>query len=652
MWLNKKNISVAAKLNGLVLVTTGVAILLATLIDIVMDYRSVHREANRLLESHADVLADGNSAALIFDEPVSAVESLGSLHSSPNFLMAAIYNKSGEMFAEYIADSEAKKNMPLVQKLGAYPQGGHIDFYQEVLVDNEKVGSIFLRYDMLPAYRTLCINSVVDIVIGLIVILLAILLSKRLKMQLLRPIERLSDAAKKVSENGDYSVRVDVRSNDETGVLSSVFNTMLQQVQDRDGELEQARNLLERRVEERTRELVKAKEQAETASRAKTQFLAAMSHEIRTPLNGVIGMASILADSQLDKNQADSLSTIQLSAEALLVIINDILDFSKIEAGKMSLDSSLFDVRELLSELIDLMKLRADEKDIFLQLEIDDKVPAILLGDANRIRQIVLNFIANAIKFTDIGGVTVELSVEDTQQAMSDTIQLNIAVTDTGIGIAQDKLSSIFEEFTQADLSTTRKYGGTGLGLSISSRLARLMDGSIQVKSREWQGSSFVFSVPLPIAETNALPVFIPDASAARSEGALTPLSVLLAEDNLVNQKVACKILERLGCTVDIAHNGQEAVEKHQRNHYDVTFMDCHMPQMDGYEAARLIRQEDQNRNNHSLIIALTANVMDGERQVCLDAGMDDFVAKPVSIDLLKTVLEKHYGSRLAVVVE
>jgi signal transduction histidine kinase len=279
-----------------------------------------------------------------------------------------------------------------------------------------------------------------------------------------------------------------VVGDDDIGQLTRVFNNMLQQVQDRDRELARSRDLLERRVVERTAELTVAKEEAEEAVRAKSQFLASMSHEIRTPLNGVIGMSSLLAGTQLDQEQLDNLNTIQASADALLGIINDILDFSKIEAGKMNLEHISFNLRECFEDVADEMKHKAAEKNIFLQLRVAEEVSAPVFGDPGRLRQIMINFISNAIKFTDHGGVMVDIRIIES----TDTGHIyRLSVEDNGIGIPEHKLRHIFEEFSQADSSTTRKFGGTGLGLSICALLADLMGGNIAVESREGEGSIF-----------------------------------------------------------------------------------------------------------------------------------------------------------------
>ncbi len=394
----------------------------------------------------------------------------------------------------------------------------------------------------------------------------------------------------------------------------------------------------------------KAQQMAEAAlvaSRAKGEFLANMSHEIRTPMNGVIGMVNFLLETDLTTEQREFASTVKVSADALLFIINDILDFSKIEAGKMTLERAPFDLREMAKSTVELMTWQAQSKGLNLTYTIQPDTCTSLLGDPTRLRQILLNLMGNAIKFTDQGKVWLEITPGN---ETNDEIQLHFSVRDTGIGISEEAQKKLFQSFTQADASTTRKYGGTGLGLAISRKLVELMGGTLEVRSRPREGSTFSFTLQLSKRKAVAsedhplIVVFDYSDKAHASASWVVPENtrVLLAEDGRINQLVAVRLLQQLGCTVDIASNGLETVEVWKKNHYPIILMDCHMPQMDGYEATQMIREWEKEQNLlPTQIIALTASSMEGDRELCMAAGMNDFTSKPISKQALETALKK-----------
>jgi signal transduction histidine kinase/ActR/RegA family two-component response regulator len=381
-----------------------------------------------------------------------------------------------------------------------------------------------------------------------------------------------------------------------------------------------------------------AQRQAHKLAQAKSEFLAKMSHEIRTPLNGVIAAADLMAATQLNDEQHELLDTLRLSAKTLLGIINDILDFSKIEAGRMVLETLPFTPTVLVEEVVSIMAPAAHSKGLTVRTELSSSLPHSVAGDPLRLRQILLNFVGNAIKFTACGEVVIRAM--RLKKGEGQSAWLRFEVQDTGVGIPPEKQAGIFDAFTQADSSVTRQYGGTGLGLAICKRLVELMGGQIGVYSQPGQGSCFWFEVPLPVIQENA-----PEETTAQPSGSalnsheLDGVRVLLVEDNPVNQKVAIRMLQKLGCVVELAENGQQALEKLERASYDIVLMDMQMPVMDGLTATRLLRQREQQTGHHQVVIALTANAMQTDRELCLEAGMDDYLSKPLTLDALQVML-------------
>lgn len=659
-----RDLSIRTKL--LLLATTSVAVALALAFAgmAANDISFIRKSKVEQLYSQAQMLAFNSSGVLAFDDVQAGEELLASLSMYPYVEYAILLDEDGDVFAEY------KKSNISTPDLKGHASGvrigdGIVEVLQEVSDGNARIGSVYIRTNMSDIYAHIRRYLIIVSAIMVSSLMAAALLTLYLQNTISTPINSLANATRLIRDNKDYSVRVPSTSNDELGQLSVTFNAMLDEIESSKAALQKAHDKLEDQVAERTQQLREeieqrkviqvalehARDDAEAASRAKSEFLANMSHEIRTPLNGILGFTELLMhqNSEIDKaTQNDYLETIAKSGDHLLTLINDILDLSKIEAGQMEIERCPVSPHDVINQVVSVLRARAHQKGLTLLCDWKSSVPESIMTDGGRLRQLLMNLIGNAIKFTNEGTVSVEASL----CKVTDTMSIN--VIDTGIGIAQHKLSDIFDPFVQADNSVTRQYGGTGLGLAISKRIAKALGGSIHVESEEGKGSKFTLRIStgtlegVPLLKPPTADAFVGDSLSTNVEKSeatpkLPNCKILLVEDGQVNRKLVQIMLEEAGAQVETAENGWVGFQLASRRAFDLVLMDMQMPVMDGYTATKKLREAGVRIP----ILALTAHAMKGDDEKCLHAGCSAYLTKPIQVSHLVRTVAKYLPKTL-----
>jgi signal transduction histidine kinase/DNA-binding response OmpR family regulator len=665
-----QNLSFRGRLRLLVGSSAGIALVLVVATVVVFDLVEMRERIVQDGLVQAEIAAKGSNAALEFFDRDGAEEVLVALLEDPNVLAAATYDLQNAVFARTPYRGETLASPPpLVGPESRLTLRRLTVFHPVVDPTGARLGTVAILYDLRGMYGHLVRQTGILMAAMAMAFLASLVLTRRLLRQLVLPVRHLADTARHVSRDRDYGLRAERVTGGELGELIDSFNEMLSEIQARDASLRHHREALEERIRERTADLESARnaaqdaratissyavelehrnadlqeaeERAVLANRAKSEFLANMSHEIRSPMTAILGYADLLYEegdiTLAPARRVDAIDTIRRNGHHLLAIINDILDLSKLEAGKMTVETVPCRPAVIAGDVTELLRMRAESKGLPIRLAFDGPVPETILSDPTRLRQILVNLVGNAIKFTDDGEVRLTLGLVDGADVAEP--RLAFAVADSGIGMDEEQLARLFEPFTQADASTSRRFGGTGLGLTISRRFAALLGGSLVAEARPGSGCTFTVTVGTGPLDDVTMLTEPPSAAAtprvapsARPEiPALDGRRILLAEDTPDNQRLISYHLKKASAQVELVTNGRLAVDRALEAQqsgapFDVILMDMQMPEMDGYEAAARLR----GAGYRLPIVALTAHAMRGDRERCLAAGMDDYVAKPI----------------------